>query len=232
MALKLQSKKEDLSKADLKTLAISSAPLILLVVLAIFSFRFVFSRITEQREAFEISKVAENVLTQKYDLLSSFENQTATLIDSVSVAIPHKDASLMMIAQLKNTVSGKSIFLSNLKSGSSAIEKNNLIRYEVQFDVDGPLTEVLSYLESLSLSAPLSRLDSIDLNTAGSSARASIVLSVFSASLPTKIPALTDSLSDLSQSELEVIERLSRLVPPPFIEVDIQEAQAPRNPFN
>ncbi len=227
-----EKKKNDLSKADLKALGKALLPLFILVLLGIFVFRNVFTRVSAQKQSLATAKRDVRVLTEKQELLAEISNEAAELVYPLTFALPHENASLMMLSQLKTLSAQSGLFLANMKSGPLIPDaKTGLSRHEIQFDADGDMVGILSFLENLPNAAPISRLETVSVSSAGAASRGEIKLSVFTAPLPKTLPAITEPVRELTDAELETLNQLATLFLPPLLEVEAQGASPRANPF-
>lgn len=227
-ALEIQG--NEISVKQLKPLLIPVAALIVIITLFFFAITQALGQIEDRRQQLSLAKKDERTLEQKQQVLSELTGEVTSFVNVSSNAVPEKNASLMMISQVKSLAGARLLLISDLKI-SRAVEDGALTKAQLQFDIDGGLNQVTAFLQELEDSAPLSRLDAVGINQSGDVVRASITLSVYSASFPEQLPAITEPLADLTDQEREVLGILAELQSPPFSAVDPEQPGARGNPF-
>ena len=201
-------------------MAISSVlPLLVVVFLFIIVGNFGFSRIAGVRQQISQSQRDKAVLGQKLDLLSTVSATVATEATIASVAVPAGNSVLAVIWQLKTLGVGSGVLLSNIKAAAEVKDESGLSRSDVSFEVSGARSSVLAFLKGISEFAPLVVLDKIKLNEIGGAVRANIALKSFWSEFPTKLPATTEPITDLTTEERKILGELSALRQPAFVEI-------------
>lgn len=205
----------EITLKDLRPLAIPGAALVVVVLLYFFGFRIALGQIRQERQELDAAMRDETVLEQKQQVLTDISGNVLSFVNASTDALPDKNPSLTMISQIKQLASQRLLVISDLNIGR-AVEEGSLFKVQLQFDVDGDLTQVTAFVRDLAGVAPLSRLESVNLNQSGDLVRASVSVVVYSAPFPEELPPLTEPLSDLTNNEEEVLGILSGLQAPPF----------------
>ena len=139
--------------------------------------------------------------------------------DAATIAMPDKNPSLIALSQLKTLAENNGLNLSEIKIGSKTSDKSGTFKTTILFEAEGALFQVLNYLVSIKSMAPLSVINRVDITQRGEVIRASVSLVVFWAPLPTKLPAISEPVRELSADETNLITELSNLEEPLFTEV-------------
>jgi hypothetical protein len=177
------------------------------------------SRVSSQRAELQKASKNETILAQKQNVLQALEEDVLSYADTAILAVPEKNPSLIALSQLKILGESKGLLIDNIEIGNSVKDKSGGYKAIVSFEVEGAFDQVLSYLTSIKTFAPLTIIDRAEITQAGGAVRASVDAVVYWASLPTKLPALSEPVKELSASETNIITELSTLEPPLFTEV-------------
>ena len=151
--------------------------------------------------------------------------------DTAIVAMPDKNPSLVALSQLKNLAEARALILNNIEVGRKTTNKSGTSKTTISFEVEGALSQVLNYLLSTKNFAPISTIDRVEIAQAGGVIRTSVDLAVFWAPLPTKLPAITETVTELTASEENLITELLDLEQPLFFQVLPVEPSARIDPF-
>lgn len=226
-------KLEDIKLRNIASLAVPLGFVVVLIVFFIFGYKIMLGKINSMRSELSAAKKDEIILIEKKQLLSEIKDEVALFIDSSVVAVPEKNAALPMISQLKSAIDSRLLSLSNLdiSSPSKAKRNINLNKVKMEFEVDGDLFQLIQLVKGLTDIAPISKIDKMEIAKSGEVAQASVSLSVYFAPYPTELPPLTEPLKELSSDEIEVLNRLSQLQRPSFIEVSPTGPTGRRSPF-
>jgi len=101
----------------------------------------------------------------------------------------------------------------------------------LNFDLNGSLENIISFLKVIKNFAPIVNCEKLELNQSSGMYRASVTLRSYWAPYPTKIPAITQPLSDFTEDELDMVTRISKLTPPPFSTIYPSAPGERINPF-
>jgi hypothetical protein len=231
MAL-IESKNKAFIPQKMKVMMVPLGLLLAMVVLTVIVLRVGVSKISTQRAELRKATKNETILSQKQQVLQTLENNILSYADAAIVAMPDKNPSLMALSQLKVLAEKNGIIISDIKIGSRTKDKSGAFKTTILIEVEGPLTQVLSYLISTKNFAPLSVVNKVELAQAGGLARASSSLTVFWVPLPTKLPAIAEPVLELSANETNLITELSNLEQPLFSQVLPAAPSARIDPFS
>jgi len=212
--------KESFIPPKIRTVLVPISLLFLGVLLLIIVFKVGISQINNQKAKLQKAERDENVLTQKQEVLQSLEAEVLGYADAVSIAMPDKNPSLITISQLKQLAEINGVVLADVEVGSPSKDKKGLSKSVISFEVEGALPQVLSYLAGMDGFAPLSTVDKVGITQAAGTIRASVDLAVYWAPLPTKLPAISESVQEFTANEAALITELSELQQPLFTEVE------------
>jgi Tfp pilus assembly protein PilO len=221
---------EKVSVKQLRPLLVPVASLLLVLFLFVFGVTRALGLIEDKRGELSLAQKDENTLEQKQQVLTELGSEATTFASVTSDALPEKNASLIMISQIKGLAAQRLLVISDLKIGR-AVEDGSLTKAQLQFDIDGDPGQVVILIRELASVAPLSRLDSVSINQSGDVVRASVALSVYSASFPEQLPAIKEPLSSLTDREREVLGILTDLITPPFSNITPEAPGVKSNPF-
>lgn len=221
---------EQITLKELRPLLVPVGSLVLIIALFVFGISQALGQIKSKRQELSLARRDENTLVQKQEVLSSLSGEVGGFVNVSSDALPEKNASLVMISQVKDLAGQRLLILSDLKIGR-AVEDGVLTKAQLQFDVDGDIFQVIAFVRELANVAPLSRLVSVSINQSGDVVRANVSIAAYSASFPEQLPAIKEPLTDLTDKEREVLGILDELIPPPFSSVSPETPGGRANPF-
>jgi hypothetical protein len=231
MAL-IDSKKKAFIPQKMRVMLLPLALLLAMITLSIIVFKVGVAKISTQRAEFQKATKNETILTQKQQVLQTLEDNILSYTDTVIIAMPDKNSSLMALSQLKTLAERNAISLSEIKIGSKTSDKSGTFKTTILFEIEGALFRVLDYLIATKSFAPLSVVDRVDITQAGGVIRASVSLTVFWVPLPTKLPAISEPVTELSANEINLITELSSLEQPLFTQISPAAPSARIDPFS
>lgn len=213
---------------------IAAKPLLILILLVVFSF------VGLSKASFEIGSLKEelvkatkdeNILKSKLDIIS--QNQASALenVNYASSFFPGENPALLVLYQLRANAAVNALIFSNLKVSAEAKDPNGFLRTSISFDIEGPLDLILSFVNSTKKMAPNVWIEKTELNFEGEAVRATISTKSYWSPFPTKIPALTEPITALDASEKEIIRNVSGFSLPPFVTLTPEAPRENLTPF-
>lgn len=172
-------------------------------------------------------------LEQKVATLEEVEQVLAGDNTFLDIVLPGKGAVLYGLSQIKNQAVQNNVSISSIKTGNEIKVNGDISKNAIGFEVEGEEANVYLFLQSFSKILPLMNVDKVSLVRSESIARATVSLSVYSAELPKRIPAVTEAVKDLTPSEVDLLKEISQYSLPLFIEPVPDTGQTVKeNPFN
>ena len=215
---------------NVNTIAMPFIYLAASVLLFVFVLRIGVSKISQQRKNIGEETGTQRILQQKESLLREVESDVSGFVDASSNAVPEKSPALAMVSQLKNLALVQGLVLTSFKIGSES-QSPGTSYVELTFGVDGTTPNVLGFMQSLTTVAPVSTVEKAKINTSVGVVSANVSLRVYFAPFPTKLPPLTEPLTQLNDEEKSLLDTLSSLSLPAFVKLAPQEPGARANPF-
>jgi hypothetical protein len=134
----------------------------------------------------------------------------------VSAVLPSENPALLVISQIKKLAVANEAYLSNIKVAVSGQTDSKTENAEISFDIKGQINSVLNLISEIKKVAPLIQVDSVKLSLDSDIAQATVQVRTYWAPYPTKMPALTEPTSGLSNSEQVLLVDLTDLELPDF----------------
>ena len=156
----------------------------------------------------------QSTLTQKWNILRSISQVSSNWADLTLYALPKTNPSLQYLSQLRLLAAENGLILSDVKVSSGGETAGNLSAINGSFSVLGAKESITSFCQSLGRMAPLTVISKIDLSDGGGASKADIGTRTFYASLPKTIPSISQSITDLTASEKELITEIESLSTP------------------
>lgn len=224
--MKLESNKDiSFLIKPLLTLAFS---VLLLVLVAVFGLK----KITELRTQITALESSQKTLLAKVSILRNVSETIPEDMTNVNLALPSKGAVVYALSQVKNQAASNGLSLSNIKAGNTIPGVTGVSKTSINFDVDGDQNTIMTYLNNLTKSLPVMKIDKIKLDQASGTSRASVSLNVYSAELPRRIPSLTSPVTELTAAEMDALTEISGYTSPDFTEPLPEDTGGKEDPFN
>lgn len=215
---------------DIKRLGIPLLSLIGITLCFFLASKVGFNKITDQTK--EIQNLEKNniILKKKEEALSVVQKTLGNDIQFFYLALPDSNPVFSIIYQIKEYSSQQGLLLANIKGGSESKGKTYL-RTDVNFNLDGSLPAIISFLKLTQNFSPIVTVEKFELSQIVGVFRASVTLRGYWAAYPVKIPAVTQSLSNFSDEEIEMILKISKLLVPRMLNFLPTQDTTRTNPF-
>lgn len=210
----------------------SILPLFVVLILFVLVGQFGFGKISDLRDQIGAAEISQGVLTQKLDILRNISVSGATQSNLATAALPDSNPLLSVMSQIKILSGSSGLSLTDLKAGSPSIDPSGLSSVTVSFNVAGSKDQIETFIKSIGSIAPLSVVEKVTIvQLDPSAAQGTINIKSFWAPFPTKVPAITQAISDLTPAEQQIMQSISNLKQPTFS--SLQPAQGGKsNPFS
>ncbi len=207
--------------------------LVVIILLFVLVISFGVSQITSVRTKIAAGNKSETTLKQKAQTLETVAEILPGDVTFLDVVLPSKGSVLYGLSQIKSQALTNNIVLSSLKTGTSIPESDGVYKTSISFDAEGEEQTIYIFLNSFSKLLPLMNVDKVSINKSDELARASVSISVFSSELPKKIPALTESVKELTKDEIKTLTELATYGMPQFVEPEVENSSPKKvDPFN
>lgn len=217
---------------NLRIMAIPALSILVVVVIFLLAGNFVVAKITSLIAENEAAQKSKAMLQDKLSSLQTTQAQVANSAQSLTMALPSANTSLAISSQLRVIGAENSLGLENFSVGTE-IKEGAISHVDVTFDANGPSANILNFIEQTKTIAPLNKVKRLKLTTAsGEVSRANIVVSSYWAAFPTKIPAVSDPLQQITPEEQTLLTTLSTLRSPQFLELSPESGGGKADPFS
>lgn len=206
-------------------------PLVVVVILFLIVGNFGINKILDLRSQISKSQSDQNILKGKLSLLQRVSIDVSTNTNIAVAALPENNPSLVVVSQLRTIALQNGISISGIKTGNEIKDDSGLSRVDISFEVDGPRPVVFSFLDAIGKIAPITLINKIKVSENSGSTRVEMAVKSYWSALPKTLPALTESISDLTSSEKAILTNISGLVQPVFVEVPASEGTGKTEPF-
>lgn len=215
-----------------KNVIISIGPLFAVLILFVLIGNFGISKVRDQRTQIDQATLEQNILLQKLNILRNISSTLGDAPNLATAALPSNNPALLGISQFKNLASTNGISLANIRAGTQITDSSGLLRVDISFDALGTREQITSFLKAISSSAPLSVVDTIKLNENSGASMATVTVKSFWSPLPSKLPAVTAALNDLTPDEKGVLTAISTLTQPMFLALPPAAGGGKTDPFS
>lgn len=194
-------------------------PFAIVIILFIFVGNFGLSKIREIRGKISLAQRDQTVLTQKLQLLQTVGETVGVSVNAATAALPIENPALSVISQIKAAASENSVSISGLKSGTAIEAGPGISKVDLVFDAAGSREQILAFFKKIGSIAPITVVDRVRVNSSGGNMLANVSVRTFWAREPEKLPASTDPITNLTTDEQSVLDEVSALSAPTFVEV-------------
>ncbi len=193
------------------------------------------NEITKLTEATE--KVTSEIaaLTERKEVLQNVNSISTEAISRAQLALPTANNSLSLVSQIRTVATEQGLVIKNLDLVAQKAGEGVLAQSVLNFDVDGEALAIVKFVYGLKRVAPVIAVDTVSLSSSSAGAGANAIISVRSpwALAPTKLPALTESITALNPQETELSAELASYRYPFTTSIDSTESAdvGRENPF-
>lgn len=195
-------------------------PLLVVIILFVLVGQFGFGKISDIRNQIANAKTDQEILMQKLDILRGIESNGQESSNLVVAALPDSNPSLLVVSQIKLLAGKEGLTVSRLKAGTPAVGTSGLSSVNISFNVVGSRSQVESFIKGINLIAPITIVDKVKITESSPGTSLGIVsLKSFWSPFPTKIPAVSQPLTDLTPAEKQTLQQLRTLSQPIFSQI-------------
>jgi len=188
-------------------------------------------KIVAQKREIKSSEKIVNVLTEKVKDLREFSSRYDPLYQGALVALPTQPSILFTYSQLKRAASDNNIILDDVKLGRGSRDLKGLFQDGINFSATGSFDDVISFFRMMNNSAPITLIDSMDINASGGELSVDVKTSSFWASSSGKIPPITSPISSITQEDRLLLNEAGSLRPSLINKIFPQNASGRVDPF-
>lgn len=223
---------EKFSERDRQILK-SIAPFLIIVVLFYIVGKFAVSQILNIKNQINVAKTSQSVLSDKLTVLKSVSKIAVAGVDSVLFALPKTNPSVLAITQLKNLAAGNALVITDVKTSVAGnVDKGGVGYINTTFSVTGSREQIMSFIKGIENIAPITFVEKMELNENAGLNVANIGTRTYYAPLPVTIPTVSESITDLTASEKEMLSQMGKLIRPIMASVvNASSSGTNSNPF-
>lgn len=211
----------------------SVVPLFAIVILFVLVGQFGFGKISDIRNQITKANNDHATLIQKLNILDSLSQNGAQIPNSVSAALPSDNPALLAMAQIEILAQSQGLILTQLKVSGPGTDVSGLSVVAITFNVVGSRAQIESFMTKINTFAPITILDKFSISeeipgiTSGS-----ISVKSFWADYPTKVPPVTQAISNLTPDENIILQDVENLAQPVFTHLPAASNGGRTDPFN
>ncbi len=197
-----------------------------------FAFNFFSGKISSLTSQIDASNLEQKKLQEKVSILQAASSDILVSGETVTLALPSNNPMIYVVSQIKRYSQDLNLKVTNIRTVDIGTKSGDLYKGTIEFNVAGPYQGAISLLEKIRRSFPLTVVEKVTVDPSAAEFRATIDISSYWASFPTKIPALTEPITALSSSESATLSLISSFDKPQFVELPPASASGARaNPF-
>lgn len=218
--------------SDLRPMARPAGYLLGIIIISGIAYRVLAGQIESMSSKVAAAQKVSNTLQEKVEVLSEFRSILSdSTVNSLNAALPETNSALLMLSQIKELSLKHSLLFSNLNVGTPIEDDSGLFKVELEFDLDGQIEQIIPFLRELKFFAPVNNIREVEFVSGAEASRSTVSIVVYFAEYPSKIPAITDPIINLTASEVETLRVLEGLIIPNFVDLDPSVPGVRANPF-
>jgi hypothetical protein len=207
-----------------------------IMILLVFSVSLVYSNTQRLFTKIEAAKADRFLLEERLAVLRDTEPDLGTNIAQTAVGVlPSENPSLLVISQIRKLATENSVTLDNVTLNARQIEGEEYPSVEINFKAKGAYSGVSKLIESLANYAPLMNLSQLKMSGIQNEIEAQVSVQSFWTPFPTKLPALSEQITGLSNEERSLMDKLTNFKKADVFEVSSlkpQETEEREDPFS
>ncbi len=212
----------------LKPIGMLAVLIVLFLMLSLIGFK----KLSLTYASINESKDLQAKLSEKVNILETVSQVLREDVSFIDVALPKKGALLYGLSQVRKQAAAHNVLVSSLKAGSTSLEENGISKTSITFEANGTDSDIYPFLNSFYKTLPIMNLEKVKINKVDSVTQAIATLYVYSASLPEKIPSITESIDGFTPQDVATIRELSSFTVPDFFEPKPTTGEVREDPFN
>lgn len=162
--------------------------------------------------------LSKATLQDKLSSLQSTQGQVSGFAQSLTAALPETNTALEITSQLKSIAAENSLNLQNFAVGTE-VKDGEVKHVDIAFDAQGQSGNIFNFITETNTLAPLNKVKRVKLTSGSGTSTANITISSYWAAFPTQIPAVSDPLQKITPDEETMLQNLSNLRQPKFLEL-------------
>lgn len=205
--------KEGINKADLQVLIVPGLFLVGVVAVLLVGGSIVYVKIQEARDRIDALSLEKEALSSKLNILRQYNSDVyGSTSDDIARAFPSDNPVVGVISIIRRKAQSAGIALTSFSSRPTIQNDNEskLAKAEVTVVLNGNPADIVNMLKGISDIAPVVRVESVK-SMKDSDTALEVTVSVYWATFPDKIPAVTAPVVDLTADEKEILTKLSAL---------------------
>lgn len=176
----------------------------------------------------------KNLQANKAILQSLDEAQLQDQVQVTLRAVPGVSSTLPTLSSLKNLASTVGVTITNFNVAESPSKQTGdnggaVRKISFSFTLDGDLAKIITFLERMHSTAPLTKINQVDLSA--TSRRSKINFVSFWSPLSETLPPADEPVYALNQSEMKAIENLRKLQGDIIQSKNLPTPEGRSNPF-
>jgi hypothetical protein len=217
----------------IKLLALPAISILLSVLMTVLVITNGFTRLRAQMDALSGARANEEILQQKVDILRSLSSTLLERSDRTLTAVPSQNPVLWYLSTLRQMTSKHSVLIDRINISLAEGKDGPSGQVRIALGIKGEEQNVLDFALELSEITPLTNLSGVEMDDGGGLVEATVNISSAWYGQPESIPAVSESISDLTDSERVLLEKLFNLSQPVFTSLDPSFTGVGRqNPFD
>lgn len=195
--------------------------------------RFMVGQLIELRSKISDVNAQNRLLEAKVNTLANLDqNQLNQQVQAASLAVPPDNSTLFALSTIRNIAGNTGITISNFNVAERKKGEKEANSVEVLIDGRGSVSSVISFINGVQKTAPLSKVVEIRMNGARSSASVNLKIVSIWNPVPETFGKIDTPIEDLKVTEKEILDKLTSLQLPSGGEFSVSRPAGRENPFS
>lgn len=219
----------------MKQFIVPVGTLVATIILTVVFGNYFWGNIQSIRSKINQGSRERNVLEEKLDILQTNQLEIQETQSVVTTALPTYSASTLALNQLlrlQNLYETPITELQISASSRSNREIADVTTVNIDFMITGNYTTITAFISDLNTISPVLNLQDIKMRSSGSGLTADIRLRAYNSEPPESIPAISEAIEDLDDSEKAVVSIIRDYTQPSLVEAaPVTDPVGKDNPF-
>lgn len=194
--------------------------------------RFMVEQLLELRSRISDVKTENRLLEAKVNTLALFDqNQLNAQVQIASRAVPTETSALFVLSTMRNIAGNTGVTVSNFNVAERKKGEKEVNSVEVLVDGRGSVSSIISFINGVQKTVPLSRVVEVRINGTRNSASANLKIVSIWNPLSSTLGKIDAPIEDLKTSERDILDKLTSLELPQGGEFSVSPPIGRQNPF-
>jgi hypothetical protein len=181
------------------------------------------------------SKKDKNSLEERLSVLQDFsKGALSNQSNVVFIVLPDKNPGAALVSQIKILTANNNLFINEVSSLQTNDFQSDIVSITLDYKLlANDMRSAISFLKDLESVAPILTTKTVDITRVDEGIQVNLSIDLYWSDLPTKLPEITEPLTELSAKDRETLNIIQSYKMPQFVNLSPRARNEEReNPFN